>query len=45
LQLLEVEGEPRWIRAPVSRLYSEASRHLPGEVKLGGRRVRYAFPA
>jgi cytosine/adenosine deaminase-related metal-dependent hydrolase/SAM-dependent methyltransferase len=44
LQLLEVEGEARWIRAPVSRLYSEASRHLPGEVKLGGRRVRYAFP-
>ena len=45
LQLLEIEGEPRWIRAPVSRLYSDASRHLPGEVKLGGRTVRYAFPA
>jgi hypothetical protein len=45
LQLLEIDGEPRWIRAPLSRLYSDAIRHLPGEVKLGGRRVRYAFPA
>jgi cytosine/adenosine deaminase-related metal-dependent hydrolase len=45
LQLLEIEGERRWVRAPVSRLYSDASRHLAGEVKLGGRRVRYAFPA
>jgi cytosine/adenosine deaminase-related metal-dependent hydrolase/SAM-dependent methyltransferase len=45
LQLLEIEEEPRWIRAPISRLYSDASRHLPGEVKLGGRRVHYAFPA
>jgi len=44
LQLLEIEGELRWVRAPVSRLYSDAIRHLPGEVKLGGRRVRYAFP-
>jgi cytosine/adenosine deaminase-related metal-dependent hydrolase/SAM-dependent methyltransferase len=45
LRLLEIEGEPRWIRAPVSYLYSDASRHLPGEIQLGGRRVRYAFPA
>lgn len=45
LQPLEVEGELRWIRAPVSRLCSEASRHLRGEMKLGGRKVRYAFPA
>jgi cytosine/adenosine deaminase-related metal-dependent hydrolase/ubiquinone/menaquinone biosynthesis C-methylase UbiE len=45
LQLLEIEGERRWVRAPVSRLCADASRHLPGELKLGGRRVRHVFPA
>jgi cytosine/adenosine deaminase-related metal-dependent hydrolase/SAM-dependent methyltransferase len=44
-QLLEIEGEPRWIRAPLSRLYSEASNCLSGEVKLGGRTVRHATSA
>jgi len=42
---LEIEGELRWIRAPLPRLYSDASRHLSREVELGGRRVLYAFPA
>jgi cytosine/adenosine deaminase-related metal-dependent hydrolase/SAM-dependent methyltransferase len=44
LQLLEIEGELRWIRAPLSRLCADASRHLPGDLKLGGRKVRHAFP-
>jgi cytosine/adenosine deaminase-related metal-dependent hydrolase/SAM-dependent methyltransferase len=40
LRPLEIDGEGRWIRAPLERLFSETRRHLPGEIKLGGRRVR-----
>jgi cytosine/adenosine deaminase-related metal-dependent hydrolase/SAM-dependent methyltransferase len=42
LQPLEIEGEIRWVRAPLSRLFSETSRHLPGEIKLGGRKMSHA---
>jgi cytosine/adenosine deaminase-related metal-dependent hydrolase/SAM-dependent methyltransferase len=44
LRPLEIEGEVRWIRAPLSRLFDQARKHLPGEIKLGGRRVRHALP-
>jgi cytosine/adenosine deaminase-related metal-dependent hydrolase/SAM-dependent methyltransferase len=45
LRPLEMEGEVRWIRAPLDRLFSETKRHLPGETKLGGRRVRNGLAA
>ena len=45
LRPLEIEGELRWIRAPLKRLFDETRSHLPGEIKLGGRRVRYGRPA
>jgi cytosine/adenosine deaminase-related metal-dependent hydrolase/ubiquinone/menaquinone biosynthesis C-methylase UbiE len=41
LHALDVEGEIRWIRAPIRRLFSEARKHLPGEIQLGGRTVRH----
>jgi cytosine/adenosine deaminase-related metal-dependent hydrolase len=45
LRPLEIEGEVRWIRAPLDRLFAETRRHLPGEIKLGGRRVRNGLAA
>jgi cytosine/adenosine deaminase-related metal-dependent hydrolase/SAM-dependent methyltransferase len=45
LHPLEIEGELRWIRAPLQRLFSAAQKHLPGEIKLGGRRVRHGLSA
>jgi cytosine/adenosine deaminase-related metal-dependent hydrolase/2-polyprenyl-3-methyl-5-hydroxy-6-metoxy-1,4-benzoquinol methylase len=45
LRPLEIEGELRWIRAPLNRLFDETRIHLPGEIKLGGRRVRHGRPA
>jgi cytosine/adenosine deaminase-related metal-dependent hydrolase/SAM-dependent methyltransferase len=39
LRPLEVNGELRWIRAPLERLFRETQRHLPGELSLGGKRV------
>jgi cytosine/adenosine deaminase-related metal-dependent hydrolase/SAM-dependent methyltransferase len=38
---LEMEGEVRWIRAPLRRLFADAQRHLGDDVRLGGKRVRY----
>lgn len=45
LRPLEIEGQVRWIRAPLSRLFAETRKHLPGEIKLGGRRIRCGLPA
>jgi cytosine/adenosine deaminase-related metal-dependent hydrolase/2-polyprenyl-3-methyl-5-hydroxy-6-metoxy-1,4-benzoquinol methylase len=45
LRPLDIEGERRWIRAPLNRLVTETRTHLPGEVQLGGRTVRYGRPA
>jgi cytosine/adenosine deaminase-related metal-dependent hydrolase/ubiquinone/menaquinone biosynthesis C-methylase UbiE len=45
LRPLEIEGELRWIRAPLNRLFDETRTHIPGEIKLGGRRVRRGQPA
>jgi cytosine/adenosine deaminase-related metal-dependent hydrolase len=43
LRPLEIEGQVRWIRAPLDRLFSETHRYLPGEITLGGRRVRHGI--
>ncbi len=45
LRPLDIEGELRWIRAPLSRLFTDTQSHLPGEIKLGGKTVRYGRPA
>src|SRR6202008_3946881 len=37
LSPLEIDGEVRWIRAPLDRLFSEAQRHVPGGLSLGGK--------
>jgi cytosine/adenosine deaminase-related metal-dependent hydrolase/SAM-dependent methyltransferase len=39
LRPLQIDGQVRWLRAPVNRLFSETQRHLTGEIKLGERRV------
>ena len=44
LHPLDIEGEIRWIRAPFRRLFSDARKHLAGDIKLGGRTVRYVRP-
>jgi cytosine/adenosine deaminase-related metal-dependent hydrolase/2-polyprenyl-3-methyl-5-hydroxy-6-metoxy-1,4-benzoquinol methylase len=44
LRPLEISGEVRWIRAPLERLFAETQCHLPGEVNLGGKRVRHGLP-
>jgi cytosine/adenosine deaminase-related metal-dependent hydrolase/SAM-dependent methyltransferase len=43
LRPLEVEGLVRWIRAPLHRLVEKTRRHLPGEIRLGGRIVRHGL--
>jgi cytosine/adenosine deaminase-related metal-dependent hydrolase/ubiquinone/menaquinone biosynthesis C-methylase UbiE len=41
LQPLDVEGNIRWIRAPLARLYREAVSILAGDLRLNGRTVNY----
>ncbi len=41
LRPLEIEGELRWVRAPLKRLFDETRSHLPGDIRLGGRTVRH----
>jgi len=41
LQPLWIEGITRWIRAPLDELFEETTRHLGGEIFLGGREVRF----
>jgi cytosine/adenosine deaminase-related metal-dependent hydrolase len=43
LQRLEVDGDIRWIRAPLDRLFSETRAHLAGDIRLGGKEVRYGL--
>jgi cytosine/adenosine deaminase-related metal-dependent hydrolase/SAM-dependent methyltransferase len=45
LRPLQIDGQVRWVRAPLNRLFSETQRHLPGEIKLGGRRVGHGLTA
>jgi len=42
LQCLCIENTPRWLRAPINHLFSDAATHLGCEIFLGGKRVRYA---
>jgi cytosine/adenosine deaminase-related metal-dependent hydrolase len=44
LRPLEIEGDVRWIRAPLERLFAETRRHLAGEISLGGKKVRDGVP-
>jgi cytosine/adenosine deaminase-related metal-dependent hydrolase/SAM-dependent methyltransferase len=39
LQCLTIEGVVRWIRAPLDRLFQEASAHIKDGLRLGGKRV------
>jgi cytosine/adenosine deaminase-related metal-dependent hydrolase/ubiquinone/menaquinone biosynthesis C-methylase UbiE len=41
LHPIEVDGHLRWIRAPLPRLFAEASRFLGPELRLGGKQVRH----
>jgi cytosine/adenosine deaminase-related metal-dependent hydrolase/ubiquinone/menaquinone biosynthesis C-methylase UbiE len=45
LQPIEIEGQVRWIRAPVERLFAETQRHVSGDIRLGGRKVRNGLSA
>jgi cytosine/adenosine deaminase-related metal-dependent hydrolase/ubiquinone/menaquinone biosynthesis C-methylase UbiE len=42
LQRFEVNGHPRWVRAPIDRLFAETEEFLGGDLCVGGRRVRRA---
>jgi cytosine/adenosine deaminase-related metal-dependent hydrolase/ubiquinone/menaquinone biosynthesis C-methylase UbiE len=42
LQLLQVDGQPRWVRAPISKLLAEAEGALGSDLRVGGKRVRHA---
>jgi cytosine/adenosine deaminase-related metal-dependent hydrolase len=39
LQPLSIEGIVRWIRAPLGRLFDQTTRHLHGDIYLGGKQV------
>ena len=45
LQPLEVEGQLRWVRAPVGKLLAEAARILGCDIRLGNKRVRHVCTA
>jgi cytosine/adenosine deaminase-related metal-dependent hydrolase/ubiquinone/menaquinone biosynthesis C-methylase UbiE len=40
LQLFEVAGQRRWVRAPMEKLIAEAEEILGGDFSVGGKRVR-----
>jgi cytosine/adenosine deaminase-related metal-dependent hydrolase/ubiquinone/menaquinone biosynthesis C-methylase UbiE len=42
LQRFEVNGRPRWVRAPMDRLFAETEEFLGGDLCVGGRRVSRA---
>jgi cytosine/adenosine deaminase-related metal-dependent hydrolase/ubiquinone/menaquinone biosynthesis C-methylase UbiE len=41
LQALEVDGQVRWVRAPLERLFAGAMRALGTDLKIGKKRVRH----
>jgi cytosine/adenosine deaminase-related metal-dependent hydrolase/ubiquinone/menaquinone biosynthesis C-methylase UbiE len=45
LQLLEVDGHQRWVRAPIEKLLAGAEEFLGSDLRLGGKRVRRASAA
>jgi hypothetical protein len=42
LQRFEVDGQPRWVRAPINKLLEEAEEVLGSDLRVGGKRVRRA---
>jgi cytosine/adenosine deaminase-related metal-dependent hydrolase/ubiquinone/menaquinone biosynthesis C-methylase UbiE len=42
LQVLEVDGRQRWVRAPIDKLLAEAEEALGSDLRVGGKRVRRA---
>jgi cytosine/adenosine deaminase-related metal-dependent hydrolase/ubiquinone/menaquinone biosynthesis C-methylase UbiE len=42
LQLFEVEGKRRWVRAPMEKLIAQAEEILGDDFSVGGKRVRHA---
>jgi cytosine/adenosine deaminase-related metal-dependent hydrolase len=42
LQRFEVDGRPRWVRAPINQLLAEAEEALGSDLRVGGKRVRRA---
>jgi cytosine/adenosine deaminase-related metal-dependent hydrolase/ubiquinone/menaquinone biosynthesis C-methylase UbiE len=45
LELFEVDGQPRWVRAPIDKLLAEAEAVLGSDLRVGGKRVRHATVA
>jgi cytosine/adenosine deaminase-related metal-dependent hydrolase/ubiquinone/menaquinone biosynthesis C-methylase UbiE len=45
LQVLEVDGHQRWIRAPIEKLLAGAEEFLGSDLRVGGKRVRRASAA
>jgi hypothetical protein len=45
LQPFEVDGQTRWVRAPIDKLLTEAEQALGTDLRLGGKRVRRASAA
>jgi len=41
LERLVIDGEVRWIRAPLRRLFDDASRALGTDIRMNGRRLTY----
>ena len=42
LQRFEVDGQPRWVRAPINKLLADAEEALGSDLRVGGKRVRRA---
>ena len=42
LQPFEVEGQRRWVRAPMEKLIAQAEKILGSDFSVGGKRVRHA---
>jgi cytosine/adenosine deaminase-related metal-dependent hydrolase/ubiquinone/menaquinone biosynthesis C-methylase UbiE len=42
LELFQVDGQPRWVRAPINKLLAEAEEALGSDLRVGGKRVRHA---
>jgi cytosine/adenosine deaminase-related metal-dependent hydrolase/SAM-dependent methyltransferase len=45
LELLEVDGHQRWVRAPIEELLAGAEEFLGNDLRVGGKRVRRASAA
>jgi cytosine/adenosine deaminase-related metal-dependent hydrolase/ubiquinone/menaquinone biosynthesis C-methylase UbiE len=41
LQLFQVDGQSRWVRAPIDKLLAEAEAALGSDLRVGGKRVRH----